>query len=85
MDKIFNLIRKIKKYKEINNYTIESLEKVNRKKNIIKYNILTLLFFIKIVMIINIFSQIKNNKINFYYFHNSKITLRIKGVGEVIY
>ena len=85
---ISNLIRKIKKYNE--NYTIKLSEKVkvNRKKNIIKndiiYNNCIILYFIKLLIIINILNPIENNKYNFFNFQYSKMTLKIKGVGKSI-
>ena len=50
--------------------------------NIISYHHCIIIFLIKLIMIINIFISIKGNKFDFYYFHYSKITLKVKGIGE---
>ena len=78
----------IKEYKELTKINFQLKEKVekNKKKkalkNIISDNNYIVKFIIKL-LIINIFSIIKSNKMNFNYFQFSKITLKINGVGDI--
>jgi hypothetical protein len=51
-------------------------------ENIISYNYYIIIVLIKLEALINILSLIEDNKFDFYYFQSSKISLKIKGVGE---
>ena len=49
---------------------------------IISYSHCIIIFFFQLIMLINILISIKGNKFDFYYFQYSKITLKVKGIGE---
>ena len=49
--------------------------------NIILYITYTTIYIFNFLYIINLYSQTKSNKFNFYYFHYSKISLKIRGNG----
>ena len=73
---------KIKEMKDDNNDIKESQIK-KRKYNINKNNIIIKHYIIIIkLIIINILCQITNTRYSVFYFHNSKITLKTKGIGE---
>ena len=74
-----------KEWKYENKLLKEKVEK-NRENNI-SLNIISnknyiIIFLIKLFILINIFNPIKTNKIDFYYYHDSKISLKIKGISE---
>jgi len=75
-NKVSNLVSKKEEYKENYIIKLKEKEKININNNSF------LLFLIKLLIPIIIFSPIKNNKLDFFYFQLSKITLKIKGVGE---
>ena len=64
------------------------MEKKNIKINIIEniivnnIDIIAIIYMIKYILIIKFFSQINNNIFDFYYFQISKISLKIRGIGE---
>ena len=72
----------IKEMKDNNNDIKESQIK-KRKYNTNKNSIIIRYYIIIIKLtIINILSQIKSNRYNQFYFHDSKIILKTKGIGE---
>ena len=85
--KIIMIIKEIKKIKNDNNKIkknqIQKIKNNINEKNIIirNYLIINLIKFI----IIDIFLKIKNNiLLDLFHFHNSKIELKIKGIGDSI-
>ena len=56
--------------------------KINTKDNIFTNINYIALFIFKILIVINLYNEIKNEKFDFYNLQNSKISLIIKGVGE---
>ena len=87
--KKFESIYKINELKEYRKTKIKSKEKEKINKNIIEnainnnnYNIK---FLAKFLILIYIIRRIKSNKLYFYFFKDSQISLKIKGVGESVY
>ena len=76
-------INENKNAKNSNNKSIEKKDKIVMN-NIIENFIINnnIAFIIKFLILINIFSRAINNKLDFYFFQYSIISLKIKGVGE---
>ena len=71
------------KIKFINVFIQIKENQIKKKRNIINNNniIIRKYFIITTSIILNIFCQIKNNILNLFFFQDSKITLKIKGIG----
>ena len=88
--KSFNTFYMSKQKKYDNDKLNEEKERYKkRKKKIINNNIIInnnyimkALIMIKSIIIINIFLKAKNNIFNICYYQYSKITLKVKGIGE---
>ena len=78
-------LNKRKKSKNDDN-KFEGKKEKKRKNNIIKNYITNnnyiYRFIINSIIIINLFCRIKSNIYHFYFFHDSKITLKVKGHNE---
>ena len=85
-NRIYNIVYKVMEYKELIIIKENSKGKDRKKKKKIRncislYNYFVI-FLVKTFMIINIFRWIKGNKLFSYNYQYSKISLKIKGVGE---
>ena len=88
INKISNIICQKRVYKNFSKIKIKSKIKEenninkNKKKNIIINDNRIISFSLKLLMIINIFSQVKDDIFKFYYIQYSNISLKIKGIGK---
>ena len=66
------------------NNKVEGIRGKNRKYNIIKNYITNniVIILIKYIIVINSFYKVKNNIFDYCFYLNSKITLKMKGIGQ---
>ena len=84
-NKISNIIYEIKYNNKNNANNINAKREKSGRKNTeqiaINNNNNIMIFLFKLLILINIFSPLKNNIFDLYYFRISKISLKIKGFG----